>query len=81
MTPIARNHALERQLHSEDHAVQVDVDHPPCRQVILVDKAAKGHDPGVVHEHIHRSQALLNTVQETREGGSVGHIQRQGNGA
>ena len=29
---VARDHPLERELHAEDHAVEVDVDHPPRGQ-------------------------------------------------
>jgi hypothetical protein len=38
---IAGNHPLERQLHTEDDAVDVDVDHPPGGEIVLVDEAVR----------------------------------------
>jgi hypothetical protein len=61
--------------------VEVDVDHAPRGQVVLVDEATDLHDPGVVDQHVERSQLLLGSVQEGREGVAVGHVQRQGHRA
>ncbi len=78
---VARDHARERELHAEDHAVEVDVDHPPGGRVVLVDEAPQRHDPGVVDEHVQRAELLFGAVQEGRKGRPVGHVQRQRDGA
>ena len=81
VTAVARDHPLQRELRAEDHAVEVDVHHAPCRQVVLVDEAADLHDPGVVDEHVHRAQLLFGPVEERRERGAVGDVERQRHGA
>ena len=81
VSAIARDHALERELHAEDHAVQVDVDHPPRGQVVLVDEAPDLHDAGVVDEHVERPELLLGAVEERRERVAVGDVERQRHGA
>ena len=61
--------------------MEVDVDHPLRGQVVLVDEAPDLHDPGVVDEHVDRPELLLGPVEERREGGAVGHVERQRDGA
>ncbi len=78
---VAGDHPLERELHAQDHAVQVDVDHPPRREVVLVDEAPDLHDPGVVDEHVDRAQLLFGSVEELREGGALGDVEWQGDRA
>ena len=56
---------VEGELHAEDHAVEVDVDHPPRGQVVLVDEAADLHDPRVVDEHVDRPELLLGARRGT----------------
>jgi hypothetical protein len=75
---IARDHPLQRQLHAGDDPVQVDVDHPPRGEIVLVDEAADLHDPGVVDEHVDRPKLLFGAVEEGGEGGPVGDVQRRG---
>jgi len=74
----ARDHPLQRELCAEDHAVEIDVDHPPGRQVVLVNEPADLHDPGVVYQHIHRAQLGFGVVQEPCERLALGHVQAQG---
>ncbi len=58
--------------------MEVDIDHPLRRQIVLVDEPAERHDPGVVDEHIQGAELLLGAVQERRKRIPVGHIQREG---
>ena len=74
---VAGDHPRHRQLRAEDHPMQVDVDHPPRRHVVLVNEAPHRHDPGVVDQDVDRPQLLFGLVQEAREGLPVGHVQRQ----
>ncbi len=78
---VAGDHLLERDLHAEDHAVEVDVDLALGRQVVLVDEAADLHDPGVVDQHVERAELALGLVEEGREGLALGHVERQRDGA
>jgi hypothetical protein len=39
------------------------------------------HDPGVVDHHVERAQLTLGSVEESGEGGAVGHVERQGDRA
>jgi hypothetical protein len=81
MATVAWDHARQRELGAEDHAVQIDVDHPPRRLIALVDEPPNLHDPGVVHEHVDRAELALGLVQEAGERVAVGHVQRQGHSA
>ncbi len=78
---IARHHPLERQLRPKDDTVQVDVDHAPRGQVVLVDEAAEVHDAGVVDEHVHRSELLFGAVEEGAERRAVADVEWQSDGA
>ena len=53
----------------------------PGRQVVLVDEAADLHDARVVHEHVERPELLLGGVEEAREGGAIGDVERKRDGA
>ena len=57
--------------------MEVDVDHPPRGEVVLVDEAPDLHDPGVVDEHVDRAQLLLGPVEELRKGGALGDVERE----
>ncbi len=74
---VARDHPAERELHAEDHAVEVDVDHANRREVVLVDEAPDLHDAGVVDQHVERAELLLGGCEECVERVSVGHVERQ----
>ena len=76
--PAARE-ALERELRAEDHAVQVDVDHPLGAGVRLVDERADGHDAGVVDQDVERPEPVLDLVEKRAEAGAVGDVERQPN--
>jgi hypothetical protein len=47
--------------------VQVDVDHPLRRRVVLVDEAAERHDPGVVDQDVEWPQPLRDLIEEVGE--------------
>jgi hypothetical protein len=81
MAAFARDHARECELHAEDDAVQVDVDHALRGQVVLVEEAADLHDACVVDEHVQRPELALGLVEKCGEGIAVGHVQRQRDGA
>ena len=57
--------------------VQVDVDHPLGHRVGLLDERPDRHDPGVVDQHVERSEALLDLVQEALEARAIGDVERQ----
>ncbi len=79
MPAVAGDHPRETELHPEDHAVQVDVDRAPRGEVVLVEKPPDGHDPGVVDQHVERSELLFGGIEEAGEGVAVGDVQRQRN--
>ena len=71
-------HARQGQLHPVHHPVHVDVDQPLGGHVVLVDEAPEGHDPGVVDEHVERSEALLDLIEEALEGIAAGDVELEG---
>src|SRR5258708_39020105 len=75
MAATALQEAVQRQLASEDHAAEVDVDHPLRGLVVLVDEAAELHDAGVVDEHVERPELGLRLVEELVERRAVGDVE------
>ncbi|CKT20317.1 Uncharacterised protein [Mycobacterium tuberculosis] len=75
MSPPARDHPLRRQLATQDHPVDVDVQDSAGYRVWFVDNPPHGHDAGVVDQHVDRAELALDGVEESRKRIRVGDIE------
>ena len=78
---VARQEALERELRAVDQTDEVDVDHPLRGRVGLLDERTDRHDPRVVDEDVEGAESRLDLVEEASKARSLGHIERQPDGA
>jgi hypothetical protein len=70
----------ERGGDAVEHALDVDVDHAvPLIDERLVDRR-EGHQPGVVHEHVHAPELRGRGLNERIDLGALGYVDPHGRG-
>src|SRR3982751_6535861 len=83
-TPLPRSSARTASLRPTTAclvAVQVDVDLAVDRLGALLLERGHRHDPGVVDDGVDRSQLPFGLVEEVGEGGAIGDVERERDGA
>ena len=65
VTAPALDHQRQHELHAEDRTAHVDVNLRVAGRVALVEEAPGGHDAGVVHEHVDRTDLAFDEVDKS----------------
>jgi hypothetical protein len=79
VTVTARQHPFGSQLGAQDHAVNIDIEHPLCDGVGLVNRVTDRDDAGVVHQHVDGPQPVFNGVEKIGEVSPICHVESAGN--
>jgi hypothetical protein len=76
----ARAHPADGLLRPVQDSVEVDLQDPDDRRVVLALERTDGHDPRIVDEDLDGPEPLLDLVEERREAWAVGHVEPQAEG-